>query len=221
MRRPLTRIVVLATTLGAFTEQEALAQAGFDRECLAPAPPYSERTDWYDAEGLFVHDTSARSSSSLADRFAGAYRLIVVTTEGALEKEIVEYRMSLGAPNRSQQEQIDRLPAVASGRLQVPLVAKLDYERGATGQQRMARRPYRDFSGQVNFEYWPNSGKIGFDVGLGIDTGTLFQVTDVSEQGTFRGRWEDGGMVAIQMQTLILPILEHVRGYFCALPVAK
>jgi hypothetical protein len=151
-------------------------------------------------------------------RFAGTYRLLVVTSEGGLEKEVIEYKLKLAPPTQSQREPSDRIPAVASGRLQVPLVAVLAYERGALGQHTMTARPYRDLSGVVNFEYWPASGKIGFNIGLAIDAGTLFQLTDVQARGAFSGRWQDGGLTAIQVDTPIEPVLEHVRGYFCALP---
>jgi hypothetical protein len=216
-------LVMLTSALGvascsAAWPHKMLAQADPDRRCWAPSPPYSERTDWYDAEGQFVHDTGARSIASLVERFAGDYRLLVVTSEGGLEKEIIEYRLRLARPTRPQSEQIARIPAVAIGRLQVPLVAVLEYERGALGQHAMKTRPYRDLSGVVNFEYWPASGKIGFNVGLGFDTGTLFQVTDVRSSGPFSGRWQDGGLTAVQVDTPIEPVLEHVRGYFCALP---
>ena len=182
---------------------EASAQADVDRRCWAPAPPYSERTDWYDADGDFVRDTSIRSPTSLSERFGGTYRLLVVTSEGDLEKEVIEYRLTLAAPTRSQQQQIDRIPAVANGRLQVPLVAVLIYERGVRGRETLTGRPHRDLSGEVNFEYWPSWGKLGFNVGLGMDTGTLFQVTDVSAAGAFSGRWQDGGLVAIELATPI------------------
>jgi hypothetical protein len=210
--------VIAAAVCGIALPHDAFGQDALERRCWAPRPPYSERTDWYDAEGGFVRDTSIRSVASLVQRFAGTYRLLVVTSEGDWEKEVAEYRMTLAAPTPAQEAQIARIPAVASGRLQVPLVAELVYERGVRGREPLTGRPHRDLSGEVNFEYWPSWGKIGFNVGLGIDTGTLFQVTDVAAAGAFSGRWSDGGLVAIELETSIEPLLEEPRGYFCALP---
>lgn len=197
---------------------DAFGQTAFDRRCWAPRPSHSERTDWYDAEGNFVRDTSVRSVASLARRFAGTYRLLVVTSEGDWEREIIEYRMTLAPPTPTQKVRIARIPAAADGRLQVPLVAVLAYSRGVRGREPVTGRPRGDLSGEVNFEYWPSLGKIGFNVGLGFDTGTLFQVTDVTAAGPFRGRWSDGGYGASELATSIEPVLEQARGYFCALP---
>jgi hypothetical protein len=213
----LTRLVV-TVAFGSGLPSYALAQGDANHRCWAPSLPYSERTDWYDAEGRFVQDTNPRSTASLVRRFAGKYRLLVVTSEGGFEKEIVEYNLKLAPPTPSQEVKIRHIPAVASGRLQVPLVAVLEYKRGAVGRRTITDGPKGDLSGEVNFEYWPATGEISFNVGLGMDSGTLFQVTNVNGSGPFSGRWRDGGYSAIQVDTPIEPLLEHVRGYFCALP---
>jgi hypothetical protein len=210
--------LILFVALAPGVPSYALAQGDPNLQCWAPPPSYSERTDWYDAEDRFVGDTSIRSTASLVGRFAGTYRLLVVTSEGGLEKEVAEYNLKLAPPTLAQREKIGRIGAVASGRLQVPLVAVLEYKRAVVGRHTVTDRSHGDLSGEVNFEYWPATGKIGFNVGLALDSGTLFQVTRVNERGLFSGRWEDGSYSAIQIDTPIEPLLEHVRGYFCALP---
>jgi hypothetical protein len=213
LTRPLLTVV-----FGSGVSGYALAQARPDDRCWAPPPSYTERTDWYDAEGRYVQDTTARSTASLVRRFAGTYRLLVVTSEGGLEREVAEYKLKLARPTKAQDEKIRTIGAVASGKLQVPLVGVLEFKRGAVGRRTIRDRSRGDLSGEVNFEYWPATGKIGFNVGLGLDSGTLFQVISVNERGQFSGRWEDGGYVAIEVNTPIEPLLEHMRGYFCALP---
>ena len=213
-----TRFIV-AVALGSGVPRYALAQDDANHGCWAPQPSYSERTDWYDADGRFVNDTKTRSTASLVRQFAGTYRLVVVTSEGSLEKEVTEYKLRLALPTQAQGEKIRQIGAVAAGRLQVPLIAILDYRRGAVGRRTVTDRSRGGLSGEVNFEYWPATGKIGFKVGLAMDSGTLFHVTSVNEHAQFSGRWEDGGYVAIQVSTPIEPLLEHRRGYFCAFPM--
>jgi hypothetical protein len=146
--------LIAVALLGSALPYDAGAQEGPTQRCWTVSPSYSERTDWYDAEDRFVRDTSTRSSASLVRRFAGTYRLLVVMSEGAWEKEIVEYNLKLAPPTPSQLERIRRIPAATSGRLQVPLVAVIEYRRGAVGQRAMTRRrTYNDVSGEVNFEY--------------------------------------------------------------------
>jgi hypothetical protein len=61
------------------------------------------------------------------------------------------------------------------------------------------------------------TGKVGFNIGLGIDSGTLFHITDIEADGSFAGRWSDGGMTVIQYDTPLGPVAEGVRGYFCGI----
>lgn len=196
----------------------AVAQADPRLMCQAAVASLEERADWYDADGDFIRDTTPQSSAALAQRFAGRYTLLVVTTEGSLEKVLAEYRLELAVPTSAQAEAARRIPAAAAGKLVVPLVAKMEFRRGATGRQRTVGRPSPDIAGKTNFEYWPERGKLGFNVGLGLDTGTLFKITDVEADGGFRGRWTDGGFVVIQLDTPVGPVLEKQGGYFCALP---
>jgi hypothetical protein len=200
------------------SETPALAQAQAASLCMAVRPSLDERTSWYDADGDFVRDTTPQNSTALAQRFAGAYTLLVVTTEGSLEKVLAEYELRLAAPNPEQTDQVRQIPAAAAGKLIVPLIATIEYRRGATGGHRAAGRPRPDITGTTNFEYWPGRGKLGFNVGLGIDTGTLFHITDVEADGSFAGRWTDGGLTVIQLDTPVGPVLEAERGYFCAMP---
>jgi hypothetical protein len=208
--------LIVAVALGSVVSEYALAQDDPGQRCWAPQPAYSERTDWYGADGRFVNDTNTRSTVSLVQQFAGTYRLVVVTSEGGLEKEVAEYKLKLAPPTQAQGEKIRQIGAVAAGSLQVPLIAILEYRRGAVGRRTVTDRSRADLSGEVNFEYWPATGKIGFRVGLGMDSGALFHVTSVNEHGQFSGRWADGGYVAIQVSTPIEPLLEQRRGYFCA-----
>jgi hypothetical protein len=189
-----------------------------NERCWAPEPSYSERTEWYDARGRFINDTNTRSTASLVRRFAGRYRLLIVTTEGGLEREVAEYNLKLAPPSPRTGQKIQQIGAVVAGKLQVPLVAILSYKRGIAGRRAVKAGLQGELSGEWNFEYWPGTGKIGFNVGLGLDSGTLFQVTNVNERGQFSGRWEDGGYSVAEVNTPIAPLLEHVRGYFCALP---
>jgi hypothetical protein len=76
--------------------------------------------------------------------------------------------------------------------------------------------PRVNIHGPIQLEYWPARGKLGFNIGLGMDTGTLFHITDVEENGAFAGRWSEGGSTSIQFDTPVGPLLEQVRGYFCA-----
>ena len=213
--------LIVAVALGSGVPRCALAQADPNHRCWAPQPSYSERTDWYDADGRFVNDTNTLSTVSFVRKLAGTYRLVVVTSEGTIEKEVAEYKLKLEPPTQAQGDKIRQIGAVAAGRLQVPLIAILEYRRGAVGRRTVTDRSRADLSGEVNLEYWPATGKIGFNVGLAMDSGTLFHVTSVNEHGQFSGRWEDGGYVAIQVSTPIEPLLEHLRGYFCAFPKAS
>lgn len=198
--------------------RSALAQADPAAMCEAVNPPWEVRTAWYSAEGDFVRDTTPKSSAALAERFAGDYRLLVVTTEGSLEKVVTEYALRLAAPSPLQTEHIRQIPAAAQRKLVVPLVATMVLKRSATGHHETAGRPRPELAGTTNFEYWPAWGKLGFSVGLGIDTGTLFHITDVEADGSFGGRWTDGGLTVIQLDTPVGPVIEKVRGYFCAMP---
>ena len=209
--------VLVATT---FLSQRAVAQ-GDSGPCMAPTPRVGERTGWYDADGLYVLDSTPKSSETIVQKFAGTYTLLVVTTEGTLEKVLAEYRLTLAPPSPTQLAEIHQLPAAAEGRLLVPLVGVLHYARGATGSRKTDGAPWPDLTGDANFEYWPNRGKLAFSVGLGIDSGTLFQVTHVEADGGFSGRWTNGGYVAIQVDTPVGAVLEMERGYFCAMPAGR
>src|SRR3954454_1362905 len=128
-----TRLIV-AVALGSGMASYALAQADPNQRCWAPSPPYSERTNWYHAEGRFVDDTTVRSTESLVRRFAGTYRLLVVTSEGRPEREVAEYNLTLAPPTRAQDSKIRQIGAVKAGSLQVPLVAVLRYTRAIVGR---------------------------------------------------------------------------------------
>jgi hypothetical protein len=212
---------VIALAANAFWCSGAAAQTDPDSMCEAARPPYGERTDWYDADGLIILDTVSKSSEAIVHRFAGAYTLLVITTEGSWEKVIAEYHLELAPPSTTEAAQISQIPAAAEGRLIVPLTATMRYRRSVTGRRKTAGPPRPDITGVTNFEYWPERGKLAFNVGLGIDSGTLFQVTEVEADGRFRGRWTDGGYVVIQLDTPVGPVLEHERGYFCAMPVGR
>lgn len=212
------RVFALAVwSVGTVFQTPALAQADSGVMCEAPQPFPDERTDWYDAEGDFIRDTTPLSSATLAQKFAGSYRLLVVTSEGSLEKVIAEYKLDLAVPTAAQAEEARRIPAAAAGKLVVPLVATMEFRRGATGRKMTAGRPWPDIAGKSNFEYWPARGKLGFNLGIGIDAGTLFDITDVEADGSFRGRWTDGGLTVMQLDTPVGPVLEKERGYFCGL----
>jgi hypothetical protein len=55
-------------------------------------------------------------------------------------------------------------------------------------------------------------------VGLGLDSGTLFDITEVNADGSFAGRWTDGGFSVVKLDTPVGALLEKEQGYFCALP---
>jgi hypothetical protein len=140
--------LLMAVALAPGARGHALSQGDPKHQCWAPPPSYSERADWYDAEGRFVRDTNIRSIPSLVLRFAGTYRLLVITSEGGLEKEVAEYNLKLAPPTRAQREKIGQIGAVASGRLQVPLVAVLNYKRAIVGQRGVKDRSGGNLSGE-------------------------------------------------------------------------
>jgi hypothetical protein len=186
--------------------------------CRAVSQTSDDRTSWFDADRDFIRDTTAQSAGALVKRFAGTYTLLVVTSEGSLEKRIAEYALKLEPPDSAQSDQVRQIPAVTAGRLLVPLMATINYRRGAIGRRKTADRPWPDIAGSARFDYWPGRGHLGFNVGLGLDSGTLFDITEVNADGSFAGRWTDGGFTVVQLDTPVGPILEKEQGYFCALP---
>lgn len=203
---------------GAALQTPVAAQSHGAPMCRAVAHTSDERTSWYDADGDFIRDTTARSPGALVQRFAGSYTLLVVTSEGSLEKRIAEYALKLERPDAAQADQIRQIPAVTAGRLLVPLMATIDYRRGAVGRRKTADPPRPDITGSARFDYWPERGHLGFNVDLALDAGTLFDITEVNADGSFAGRWADGGLTVVQLDTPVGPMLEKEQGYFCALP---
>jgi len=128
-----------------------------------------------------------------------------------------EYELRWAAPTESQSRDLRRIGAVESGALTVPLVGTLAHRRSTVGTAVKREPPPWDLSGPIQLEYWPKTGKLGFNIGLGIDTGTLFHITEVEADGRFAGRWRDGSMTVIQFETPLGPVAEAVRGYFCGI----
>jgi hypothetical protein len=203
---------------GAALQTPGAAQTNGAPMCRAVSQTSDERTSWFDADRDFIRDTAVQSAGALVKRFAGTYTLLVVTSEGSLEKRIAEYALKLEPPDPTQSDQIRQIPAVTAGRLLVPLMATINYRRGAIGRRKTADRPWPDIAGSTRFDYWPDRGHLGFNVGLGLDSGTLFDITEVNADGSFAGRWTDGGFTVVQLDTPVGPLLEKEQGYFCALP---
>jgi hypothetical protein len=203
---------------GAALQTPGAAQSNGAPMCRAVSQTSDERTSWFDADRDFIRDTAVQSAGALVKRFAGTYTLLVVTSEGSLEKRIAEYALKLEPPDAAQSDQIRQIPAVTAGRLLVPLMATINYRRGAAGRRKTADRPRPDIASSARFDYWPERGHLGFNVGLGLDSGTLFDITEVNADGSFAGRWTDGGFTVVQLDTPVGPLLEKEQGYFCALP---
>ena len=207
---------VLAVLLSAHTQASA-AQETLPWRCVTPQPTLSERTDWYDADGDYIRDTTPKNSQYLRDHFRRTYSLLVVRSEGGMEHVMDEYHLRWAEPLDSQDRELRRIPAVESGRMLIPLMGTLAHSRGTVGNDVKRGTPTWDISGPIHLEYWPETGKIGFNIGLGIDTGTLFHITNVEADGSFSGRWTDGSMTVLQFETPLGPVAEHVRGYFCGI----
>src|SRR4051812_48244413 len=96
----------LASALAAWLWGAALETPGAAHSaapmCRAVSPTLDERTSWYDADGDFIRDTATKSAGALVQRFAGTYTLLVVTSEGSLEKRIAEYALKLEPPDAAQ-----------------------------------------------------------------------------------------------------------------------
>lgn len=193
------------------------AQDELPWRCAAPRPALSERSDWYSAEGDYIRDTTPRTTQVVGGHFRGAYSLLVVRTEGGSEHLMDECQLRWAAPSESQSREIRRIGAVEAGALTVPLVGTLLHRRSAVGAAPKREPPPWDLSGPIQLEYWPKTGKLGFNIGLGIDTGTRFHITDIEADGSFAGRWSEGSMTVIQYETPLGPVAEGVRGYFCGI----
>ena len=168
--------------------QASAAQDTLPWRCVTPQPALSERTDWYDADGDYMRDTTPKSPQDLREHFRRAYSLLVVRSEGGIEHVMDEYDLRWAEPSDTQNRGLRQIPAVASGRVTIPLVGTLAHRRGAIGHEVNRKAPTWDVSGPIQLEYWPATGKLGFNIGLGIDTGTLFHITDVEADGSFSGR---------------------------------
>jgi hypothetical protein len=197
--------------------QASSAQESLPWRCVTPRPPLSERTDWYDADGNYVQDTTPKGPKFLREHFREAYSLLVVRSEGGMEHVMDEYDLRWSEPSDSQSRDLRPLPPIESRRFIIPLAGTLAHRRGVIGREVKRGAPTWDISGPIQLEYWPATGKLGFNIGLGIDTGTLFHITDVEADGSFSGRWSDGSMTVLQFDTPLGPVAEHVRGYFCGI----
>lgn len=193
----------------------ASAQGQRSQRCESVRPSLSERTDWYDEDGHYIRDTTPRGAAVLSKHFRREYLLLVITTEGRPDKVIDEYELRWAPPTDSQRTRLHRTPAVASGALTVPLVGTLTHRRSATMTAVKSGPPRLNIRGPIQLEYWPARGKLGFNTGPGIDVGTIFHITDVEADGSFAGRWSDGGLTAIAFDTPVGSLLEKERGYFC------
>jgi len=201
--------------LGA-SAQASAAQEQVPWRCVTPEPALSERTDWYDSDGDYVQDTTPKTVQFLREHLRPAYSLLVIRSEGGMEHVMDEYDLRWSDPDSQRR---DRAPAppVETRRFIIPLSGTLTHRRGAVGQELRPGAPTWDISGPIQLGYWPATGKLGFDIGLGIDTGTFFHITSVGADGSFSGRWTDGSMTVLQFETPLGPVAEHVRGYFCAI----
>src|SRR5690242_2460219 len=106
--RDLTTLIV-SVAIAAGVSTSLRAQMDPNERCWAPEPSYSERTEWYDARCRFINDTNTRSTASLVRRFAGRYRLLIVTTEGGLEREVAEYNLKLAPPSPRTGQKIQQI----------------------------------------------------------------------------------------------------------------
>lgn len=206
---------------GGIWPHTASAQNALAPRCVAPRPASSVRTDWYNAEGDYIRDTTPRPPRALSEHFREAYTLLVVRTEGTVEKLIDEYELRWSWPTDSQQRVIQQIGAVESGLLTIPLVGTLVHKRSASGSVVKRKAPRWDISGPIQLQYWPEIGKLGFSIGLNLDAGTLFHITELDADGGFAGRWVDGGGSVIQFETPLGPMAEAVRGYFCGVMLTK
>jgi hypothetical protein len=206
---------------GGIWPRTASAQNSLAPLCASPRPAPSARTDWYDAEGEYILDTTPQAPKAVSEHFREAYTLLVVRTEGTVEKLVDEYELRWFWPTDSQLRDIQQIGAVGSGALTIPLVGTLVHKRSASGMVVKPKAPRWDISGPVQLEYWPKSGKLGFSIGLNLDAGTLFHITELDADGSFAGHWTDGGMSVIQFDTPLGPLAEAVRGYFCGVVLPR
>jgi hypothetical protein len=206
---------------GGIWPHTATAQNALAPRCASPRPALSERTDWYNAEGDYILDTTPQAPKALSEHFRKAYTLLVVRTEGTLEKLVDEYELRWAWPTDSQLRVIQQIGAVGSGALTIPLVGMLVHKRSASGTVVKSKSPRWDISGPIQLEYWPKTGKLGFSIGLNLDAGTLFHITELDADGSFAGRWKDGGMSVIQFDTPLVSVAEAVRGYFCGVVLPR
>jgi hypothetical protein len=210
LRSWLVMVVIAGTWPGSVS-----AQGQWSWRCESVRPALSERTDWYDEDGDYIRDTTPQDAAALSKHFRREYLLLLITTEGRPDKVIDEYELRWAPPTVSQGTRLRRIPAVASGALSVPLVGTLTHRRSATMTAVQTEPPRVNLRGPIRLEYWSARGKLGFNIGLGIDVGTLFHITDVEADGSFAGRWSDGGLTSIQFDTPMGALLEKVRGYLC------
>jgi hypothetical protein len=206
---------------GGISPHAASAQNALAPRCASVRPAHSARTDWYNAEGDYIRDTTPQAPKALSEHFRKAYTLLVVRTEGTQEKLVDEYELQWSWPTDSQLQVIQQIGAVEAGALTIPLVGTLVHKRSANGTVVKHKAPRWDISGPIQLEYWPKIGKLGFSIGLNLDAGTLFHITKLDADGSFAGRWTDGGMSVIQFDTPLGPLAEAVRGYFCGVVLSR
>ena len=165
------------------------------------------------AVGDSAVDQATRTRTELRTSLAGAYRLVVIGSEGFGEgRWLEEWDLTLRPDSTLETAVIGGPPLslLLSGRASMVWSGRPDRAKAPNPGISLSFRLLAPTTAPLQLESGP------FDVVDG--NGATYTVAIIDENGIWMGRWIGGGFEAFVLRTPSAEILEHQVGYFCMFP---